>query len=154
MTSFISYFGLHRRETIVFMGIFLITLNKLKSAVTNCSKCMRSRRAVLNYSKCVKSVSVSIITANNSSFSDCLPVNNSLHLLQVLTFPDCNGQMHEGRKSSSSSSSDIVSSFIICKQTRSYMHACNSHFRATYDVCVNFKSCLIGWIKTKSKTCR
>ena len=44
---------------------FLITLNKLKSAVTNYSKSMKiSCRAVSNYSKFGRPVSVPIITAN------------------------------------------------------------------------------------------
>ena len=105
LTSFISCFEVHKRDNIIFMARifghskFLITLNKLKSAVTNYSKSMKiSCRAVSNYSKFERSVSVSIITANvrDSNFTDCLlSLINSLHFHKtLLTFPDCNSQTH------------------------------------------------------------
>ena len=74
LTLFISRFGVHRRENIIFMGIFF---DHSKQTEVSCYKLQQmygSRRGVSNYSKCTRSASVS------NSDSKCMRFSYLLEL--------------------------------------------------------------------------
>ena len=74
LTLFISQFGVHGRENIIFMGIFFDHSKQTEVSYYKLQQMYESRRGVSNYSKCTRSASMS------NSDSKCMRFSYLLEL--------------------------------------------------------------------------